>query len=158
MQPRRQPKRHDDGKLFFSAHLKRPASLAASIFQSVNTIRGNDLFSIQYISHYRRNLVKEVHQCFHEIFLRNILPAPPINIPNFILRHLNLHSSTVPYNISTHRSAFTSAQFEIRWIFSAMVLISAGTTKSLPEAAQCIRQIGTEISCSPAWINWFDIK
>ena len=131
MQHRRQPERHDDGKLFFPAHLKLPASLAASIFQSVNTIRGNDLFSIQYISHYRRNLIKDVHQCFHEIFLRNILPAPPINTPNFILWHINLHSSTVPCYISTNRSAFISVQFEIKRIFCAMVLISAERTKSL---------------------------
>jgi hypothetical protein len=89
--------------LFVSAPLKLPSSLAASIFQSVNTIRGNDLFSIQYISHYRRNVVKDVHQCFHEIFLRNILPAPPINIPNFIFRHINLHSSTVPW-LYVHKS------------------------------------------------------
>ena len=133
MQHRRQPKRHDDGKLFFSAHLKLPASLAASIFQSVNTIRGNDLFSIQYISHYRRNLVKDVHQCFHEIFLRNILPSIPINIPNFIFRHINLHSSNVPCYMFTNRSTFISVPFYFKLIFFAMVSISAGTTKSLTD-------------------------
>ena len=121
MQPRRQPKRHDDGKLNFPAHLKLPASLVASIFQSVNAIRGNDLFTIQYISHYRRNLVKEVHQCFHEFFLRNIHPAPPINIPNFILWHINLHSSNRTLAICPQIAALLSQcnlksdEYSMRW-------------------------------------------
>ncbi len=89
----------DDGNLFVSAPIELPASLAASIFQSVNTIRGNNLFSMQYISHYRSNMVKNVHQCFHETFLRNILPLSPINISNFILWHINLHSSNVPLTV-----------------------------------------------------------
>ena len=50
-----------------------------------------------YISHYRSNLVKYVYQGFHDSFLRYILPSPAINIPNFILWHINLHSSTVPW-------------------------------------------------------------
>ncbi len=61
MQHQRQPKRHDEGKLFISKSLKILVCLAASIFQSVNTIRGNDFFPMQYISHYRSNLVKDVH-------------------------------------------------------------------------------------------------
>jgi hypothetical protein len=103
MQHRRQPKRHDDGKLIVSAPLKFLAYLAASIFQSVNTIRGNNLFSMQYISHYRSNLVKYVHQGFHDSFLRYILPLTPINIPHFILWHINLHSLTVPW-LYVHKS------------------------------------------------------
>jgi len=103
MQHQRQPNRCDDRKLFVSALLKFMTSLAASIFQSINTIRGHNLFSMQYISQYRSNLVKDVHQCFHEIFLRNILPSSPRNIPNFILWHINLHSSNVPW-LYVHKS------------------------------------------------------
>ena len=93
-------------KVYLSLHgigLKFLASLTASIFQSVNTLRGYNLFSMEYISYYRSNLVKDVHQCFHEIFLRNILPSSPINCPNFILWHINLHSSNVPW-IYVHKA------------------------------------------------------
>ena len=58
-------------ELFVSTPLKFPVSLASSIFQSVNTIRGTDLSSMQYISPYWSNLIKDVHNLLH-FYLRAI--------------------------------------------------------------------------------------
>jgi len=51
---------------------------------------------MQNVIHNWGNLVEDVRQRFHEIFLRDIFPSSPINISNFILWHINLHSSTLP--------------------------------------------------------------